>query len=85
VASIAHSEPTVGSLAIRWSLEMGHLQPRWALTKHARPYRLTWLKRPNGLESRIPQTAAYRVATYGARSLYLQFVGKLCGLLRSFL
>jgi hypothetical protein len=85
VASGTHSEPTVGSLALRWTLEMGHPQPRWAMTKHARPYRLSWLNWASSLESGIPSTAAYRVATYGVRSLYLQFFGKLCCLVRSFL
>jgi hypothetical protein len=34
--------PSPGSLTIQWSLEIGHLQPRWATTRQLKPLRAGW-------------------------------------------
>jgi hypothetical protein len=34
--------PSPGSLAIQWSPEIGHPQPRWATTRQLKPSRAGW-------------------------------------------
>jgi len=72
-----------GSLAIQWSLEMGHLQPRWAVTRQPKPYRVGWLGRPGNAIATEP-AAAYALGRTQARKLWAGLLDQLCWFMQLF-
>jgi len=65
-------------LAIEWTMQKGHLQPRWAITEQPRPYRPGWLKWAGNLKGVATPTAVYSAAKDRVRCFYFEFLGKLC-------
>jgi hypothetical protein len=77
-----HTERTLSTgLAIHWSLKEGCPQLRWAITKHAKPLRPSWLRWAGEWEGMTPRTAGSG-ANHGLWSSRLEFLGKLFGLIR---
>jgi len=85
MAYTTQSQPALptGSLAIQWSLEMGRLQPRWAITRQPKSYRSTWLRRAGMAIVTEPATARAQ-GRKPTHPLWTSFAASLCWLTRLF-
>jgi len=72
-------------LAIQWDLEEGYPHLRWAITKHAKPRRPSWVRWAGAAEGVKAGTALYRAARNGALSFCFVILGKVGMFFRLFL
>jgi hypothetical protein len=82
----ANSERALSTgLAIQWDLEEGYPHLRWAVTKHAKPRRPTWVRWARNGEGVKAGVTVYRAAKNGAWSFYSVILSKIGMLFRLFL